>query len=461
MKILFIMYDNESSKNHMPLGPCYVAAYAKKNGYGCITYYNQDVFHYPEEHLTQFLNDNHFDIAAIGFAAGYFQFRKIKKICQAINNAQDRPFIVLGGHGPTPEPAFFIKTMGADAAVMGEGEVPFLNLIKALDTGTPLKNVKGVAYRQGNEIIINQHEELIKDLDTIPFPYYEILPIEYYVKTEIFGKSPIERIIYMTTSRGCNYHCNFCLRIEKGIRFRSPENVVEEIKKYKRDYNVSYFFFVDELFMYSKKRVFELSEAFIKNNLNIKYFCTGRVNIATLEILNMMKKSGCVYIDYGIEQFDNRALAAMDKKQTEEDITRAIENTQNLGIGVCFNIIFGNIGDTRESLRKSLDLLKKYNDFGQLRVIRPVTPYPGSPLYYYAIKRGLLKGPEDFYEKHKNVELFTVNFTGIPDDEYYNLLMEANQEIVTDYYNHMKEKTIDSFKMVYFEKDFDFRGARH
>ena len=108
-----------------------------------------------------------------------------------------------------------------------------------------------------------------------------------------------------------------------------------------------------------------------------------------------------------------------------------------------------------------MDLLKKYNDFGQLRVIRPVTPYPGSPLYDFAIVKGFLTGPEDFYNKHKNVELLTVNFTDIPEEEFYKLMFEANEEVIEDYYNHFKEEAIKNFYDVYFKGGLDFRGARH
>lgn len=461
MKILFIMYDNESERNHMPVGTAYIAAYIGKHGFSDITYYSQDIYHYPEEHLTEYLDKNKFDVIAIGFVAGYYQFKKIKKICNAIRASKNSSFLVLGGHGPSPEPYFFIEEMQVNAVVMGEGETPFLSLLKALSANKSLENVKGIAYKNGDKIVINEREALVRDLDTIPFPFYDPLPMEYYINMKIFGMRPTERMIYMTSSRGCNYECNFCMRLEKGIRFRSPEMVVEEIKKYKRDYNISFVHFVDELFMFSKKRIAEMAEAFLKADLNIKYFCTGRVNIATDEILMMMKKSGCVFIDYGIEQFDNKALLAMNKKQTEEDITRAIEKTKKHEIGIAFNIIFGNIGDTRESLRKSMDFLKRYNNYSQLRVIRPVTPYPGSPLYYYALEKGLLKGPADFYEKHKNLELLTVNFTNIPDDEFHQLLMRENEQVINDYYEFQKQKYIHIFKSVYFDNNVEYRGARH
>jgi anaerobic magnesium-protoporphyrin IX monomethyl ester cyclase len=460
MKILFVLYDNEGAQNPIPMGTCYVAGYLKKNGYEDISYWSQDIYHYPEEDLTKYISDNHFDVIGLGFTAGYFQYKKIRKICDAINKAKKRPFVVLGGHGPTPLPEFFMTVTGADAVVMGEGEKPFLNLIRALENNTPLHTVKGIAFRDG-EIRVNEREKPIADLDSIPYPHYDPLPMEYYVNAKVFQMRPTDRMIYMITSRGCNYHCNFCQRLEKSIRFRSVDNIIDELKRYVKDYRINFVVFWDELFMFSEKRVAELAEGIIRSNIKINYWCTGRLNIVNERILGNLKESGCSYIDYGIEQFDNVALRKMNKKQTEEQIIRGIELTQKEGIRIGFNIIFGNLGDTRETLKKSINLLKKYNDYGQLRVIRPVTPYPGSPLYDYAVKRALLAGPEDFYKKHRNLEVLTVNFTDIPDDEFHKLMFEANKEIIRDYYDHITDETTRKFQDVYFKADVDYRGARH
>jgi anaerobic magnesium-protoporphyrin IX monomethyl ester cyclase len=460
MKILFIFYDNESRDNILPLGSTYVAAYVRKHGFPDVSYYCQDVYHFDENHLYQYLQENHFDVAAIGFVAGYFQHRKIKKICEAINAVKERPFIVLGGHGPTPVPEYFLRYLGADAVVMGEGELPFLNLVEALANGDSLSGVKGIAYRQGEEVRVNEREEPIQDLDSIPFPYVEPLPMEYYIKSSYLTSS-LDRGMTMSANRGCIYHCNFCLRLEKGIRLRSADSIVEEIKKYLRDYHINFIWFYDELFMLNKKRVFEVCEKFLEENLKITYFCTGKLNTVTPEIIQIMRRSGCVAIDYGIEQYDDEALRKMNKKQTTEQVERGIRLTRENGIQPLFNIIFGNLGDTRETLRKSLDFLHKYNDYGQIRAIRPVTPYPGSPLYDLAIQKGWLKGPADFYEKHKNLELLTVNFTDIPDDEFHQLLFESNKEIIKKYHAHLQKEQIEYFRKVYFEKEFSFRGVRH
>ena len=131
------------------------------------------------------------------------------------------------------------------------------------------------------------------------------------------------------------------------------------------------------------------------------------------------------------------------------------------------NFIWGNFGDTEESLKGNVELIKKYNTYDQIRTIRPVTPYPGADLYYEAIRRNLLTGPEDFFNRFKNSDLFTVNFTDIPLDKCYELLFAANKELITDHYlNTTKDmevanQLIDDFHRLYFEGDTKFRGVRH
>ena len=126
-----------------------------------------------------------------------------------------------------------------------------------------------------------------------------------------------------------------------------------------------------------------------------------------------------------------------------------------------FNIIFGNIGENKETLNKGVEFLLKYDDGAELRTIRPVTPYPGSPLYYYAIEKGLLKDCEDFYEnKHINSDLLAVNFTDMSDDEVHQCLLDANTRLITNYYQKKLSATIEDTKKLYLEKNAGFRGYR-
>ncbi len=224
---------------------------------------------------------------------------------------------------------------------------------------------------------------------------------------------------------------------------------------------MNYIAFADELLMSSMKRTVELCEAFLKARLNIRWSCNGRLNYAKPRVLKLMKEAGCVFLNYGIESMDDQALKNMNKALTVKQIIEGIENTLASGMSPGYNIIFGNIGETRESLRKGVEFLLKYDDHSHLRTIRPVTPYPGSPLYYYAIEKGLLKDAEDFYKrKHVNSDLLAVNFTDMTDDEFHQALFEANNELIASYYNSLLKGAIQSSEDLYINKDVSFRGFR-
>jgi len=460
MRILLVAYDNDSYISWFPQGLAYIAAVCLKAGHE-VKIYNQDVYHWPESHLTALLNKERYDFIGISACGGYYQYRKVLKLSEAINTAEQRPFFVLGGHLAAPEPEYFLRKTSADAIVIGEGELTVINLLEALEQKKPLHSVNGIAFLENGECIQTIRQALIKDIDGIPFPAWELFPINHYALLRVPHIKNSERWLPVLSGRGCTFNCNFCYRMDKGFRARSPESIVEEIAKLKKDYRISFITFSDELLMSSTQRTVELCETIIKNNLDIKWDCNGRLNYAKPDVLKLMKEAGCVFINYGIESLDEQALRNMNKALTVKQITSGIENTLAAGISPGFNIIFGNIGETAESLRLGVEFLQKYNDYYQMRTIRPVTPYPGSPLYYYAIEKGLLKDCEDFYEhKHVNSDLLSVNFTDLSDDEVHRLLFEANQKLITDYYQAQIQKADETLRKLYLERDSSFRGFR-
>lgn len=460
MRVLLVVYDNESYIHWFPQGLAYLAAVLLNEGLD-VEIYNQDKYHYPDIHLTEFLNNNKFDVIGVGVIGGYYQYKKLLKISHAINTSRQKPFYVIGGHGPSPEPEFFLKKTHADAVVIGEGEVTILELLKALANHASLKTVQGIAFRDANEIVINERRELIADIDSIPWPAYKAFPIEYYRLIRMPYASSTDFLMPVLSGRGCKFKCNFCYRMDDGFRPRSAESIIEEIQFLKHKYGITYVIFSDEMFMSSVERTKELCKAIIHSNINIKWVCSGRLNYAKPEVLNLMKTAGCVYVVYGIEAVDDQVLKNMKKALIVKQITKGIEETLKAGFSPNINIIFGNIGDTRETLEKGVEFFLKYDDCHEMRNIRPVTPYPGSPLYYYAIDQGLLKDCEDFYEnKHINSDLISVNFTDLTDDEFHQFLLEANTKLFKNYFNKKLSSVIVQSKQLYLEKDESFRGYR-
>ena len=442
------------------MGLAHIAAILKQNQID-VEIYHQNYHHYPDHHLTEYLNRNRFDVIGYSTIAGYYEYKKLISISNAINNSQSRPYYILGGHGPSPEPEFFLKKTQADAIVIGEGEVTIIELLDAIESHKPLSSVKGIAYRENNKVYVNERRQLIREIDTIPFPAYELFPIHYYRLLRMPHTAKSDLVMSMISGRGCTFKCNFCYRLDKGFRPRSNEGIIEEIKLLKRNYRITYIDFSDDLLMSSVERTESLCRDFIKEKLNIKWCCNGRLNYAKSDVLALMKEAGCVFINYGIEAFDDRILRNMNKALTTKQIVKGVEATLKTGIGPGLNIIFGNIGENKETLKKGTQFLLKYDDFSQMRTIRPVTPYPGSPLYYYAIEKGLLKDCEDFYEnKHVNSDLLSVNFTDLTDDDFHKALHDANVRLLTNYFNNQLKSYLKQTRKLYYDCDTTFRGYR-
>lgn len=460
MNILFVVYDNDSYIHWFPQGLAYVAAVLQKAGH-TLTIYNQDVHHYPEEHLTRYLDTHEFDAVGVSVIGGYYQYHKLLRISQAINSAQKRPLYIIGGHGPSPDPTYFLKITQADVVVVGEGEVTSVHLFKALQDKTPLSEVTGIAYREGGKVVINPRQELITDIDTIPLPAYDLFPMEYYRLLRMPHATNADFIMPILSGRGCPFKCTFCYRMDDGFRARSNEAIIEEMQMLKKDYGITYFAFSDELLMSGEERTMVLCEDIIKADLKVKWDCNGRLNYAYPQVLALMKRAGCVFINYGIESMDNQILKNYRKGLDEKTIRTGIDATLKAGISPGLNIIFGNIGENRETLQKGVDFLLEYDDGAQMRTIRPVTPYPGSELYDIAIRKGLLKDCADFYEhKHTNSDLMAVNFTDLTDEEFYHALYDANNTLLNNYFKKKQESFRKQTYSLYMERNSNFRGYR-
>lgn len=460
MRVLLVVYDNGSYTHSFPMGMAYVASVLEREGHEVVVY-SQDLHHYPDSHLTEYLDANVFDVIGVSVIAGYYQYRKLIGLSEAINRSKNRPCYILGGFGPTPEPEFFLKKMQADVIVMGEGELTAIELMQAIADKASLAPIAGIAYRVGDKVSVNPRRALIEDIDTIPWPAYHKFPMEYYRLLRVAKCKPTDMVIPLLSGRGCTFRCTFCYRMDTGHRPRSTEHIIEEIRYLKKDFGITRITFQDELLMTSVERATEICEGFLRAGLDVTWDCNGRLNYAKPELLKLMQKSGCVFINYGIESLDNTVLKNMKKGLTEDIIVSGIEETLAVGISPGLNIIFGNIGDNRTTLKKSVDFLLKYDDFAQIRTIRPVTPYPGSPLYYDAIKKGLLKDVEDFYEnKHLNSDLLCCNFTDMAEDDFYEALTEANITLLNWYFTNQHKRMAEQVSNLYKTRDTTFRGFR-
>lgn len=463
MKVLMIVYDNDSYTAQFPMGLAYLATAARDVGHS-IEIYQQDIYHWPEEHLVEKLNREKYDVVMISVIGGYYQYRKLLKLSEAINSSTNRENFkyLIGGHGPAADPKYFLEITDADVVGIGEGEITIVELFDAFESKRTWESVDGIAYFDDKKnYIFTKPRELIEDIDQIPLPAYDLFEMNHYVMLRLPNVRSSDRVATILSGRGCPFECNFCYRMDKGFRARSAEKIIEEIKFLQDNYNITYIGFFDELLMSSEERTIELCQAFIDSGLKFRWECNGRLNYADIETLKKMKEAGCVFINYGIESLDNTTLQVMKKALTVDIVIRGIENTLEVGISPGLNIIYGNIDEPLETLDAALEFLLKYDDHAQLRTIRPVTAYPGTPLFDYAVEKGLIKDTKDFYEnKHTNSDLMACNFTKYTDEEVYEKLYEVNMKLIKSYQDSSNERMEKVCKNLYFNQDASFRGFR-
>jgi len=454
-RMLFVMMDQYDRIPNWTFGPSYLAAVLEENDYD-VEIFNGTCWHLSAKDLEKFLLDReHFDYIGIGYLTNYVH--DVIEHIQAIRAASPDSKVILGGNGYSPIPAFYLAKTGADYGVSGEAEVSLLNLVNALSIGKSVENIPSVSFRDGKDIYVSDLREPVPLISKIPQPAYHLFPIESYIWYENRGYHKGVKAFNFLSSRGCPFRCNFCYRLEEGFRYRPFDDILAEFSFLNERYGISHFNMSDELFMTSKKHVINFSNKLataMDTGIvpRIEWETTGRLNIVDKDVANAMAAAGCNRILYGLESGDTKVLELMNKKTSYEMIESGIEATFNAGMEVQLPCMFGNIGETAESVKKTVEILNKYGGSDE-RLLRPVTPYPGSPLYKYALEKGLLRDHEHFFEISKNPDLLTINFTEMDDETFYKVMYEANVELIDAYHDRMKEYEKKSFSQLYFKGD--------
>lgn len=228
MKILMVAYDNESYITWFPQGLAYLASAVRNAGH-TVEVYQQDIYHWPDEHLTKYLDEHDYDVVEVSVIGGYYQYRKLLSLSKAINASVNRHNFkyTIGGHGPASDPEYFLRKTGADIVGIGEGEITYVELMDAFERKRELASVDGIAYfdEDGN-YVRTKPRELISNIDKILWPAYDLFDITYYSLIRKPNIEPTERCLPLLSGRGCIFACNFCYRLDKGFRPRSAQSEV-------------------------------------------------------------------------------------------------------------------------------------------------------------------------------------------------------------------------------------------
>ena len=246
-----------------------------------------------------------------------------------------------------------------------------------------VSRIKGLAWRNGNEIVINPDRPFIKNLDDLPLPRHDLLPLHRYRVPMI--KGPYS---FVVTSRGCPANCLFCIKhvsYGRTVRVRSPENVIAELRLL-RDLGLRDVHMYADLFTVDREQVVGICELMLQEKLDFRWTCNSRVDFVDEEMLRLMARAGCWMIAWGIESANEAILRRVRKGYRPERAAQALSWARAAGIKNWGYFIIGLPGETEETVRQTIELAKKLPL--DLALFHIAAPYPGTPFYQEALEKG-------------------------------------------------------------------------
>ncbi|MFC1511136.1 B12-binding domain-containing radical SAM protein [Candidatus Margulisiibacteriota bacterium] len=348
--------------------------------------------------LKNYICENRFNL--VGISASTCSVNTAYRIARFIKEIDSSIWVIMGGPHVSElmsEPL----SNGVDLVFVGESELQFVKFLGQLpdllnsdqaNRIAVLKDIKGTAFLdEEGKCFFSGRQERIRELDLIPYParHYFPYPQKYGTAFRAFpGNSA--RII---TSRGCNGHCFFCnKKIFSGqITFRSPDNVIEEIRHILTAYGkIKQIDFVDENFLEDPDRIIRIAEMIKKNRFNVEW-AAGNTRVdcdVDLEYFKFLRKCGCYRIAFGVESGSQRVIDGINKKINLNQVERIVKLANKAGLFTACFFIIGNHCEKEEDIKQTIEFAKKLSCDAVNFTIN--TPFPGTPLWHYLNKKNLM-----------------------------------------------------------------------
>jgi len=410
----------EKYPDQFPMGLGCIASVLLKAGHD-VNIIDVNAQRFSKEEVQKKIESLDCDIVGIGSMITAYSY--VKWLVSEIKKVKPEIKIVVGGGVCSAIPEQFMKWTETDIIVVGEGEETVVDLLNNIGN---LKSVKGIWYRDKNGVHANPPRELIKDVDSLPLPAWELFPMDIYLKNP--EKDYKGKKMNVLAGRGCPFHCTFCWHnFGYGNRIRSVDSIMEEIRQLQEKYGVDTIVFEDELFTVNRNILMEFCRRIKEQKIKLKWDAQSRVNTIDKEMLQTMKDAGCVCVGYGVESGSQKMLDAMKKGTTVEQGKKAIQAAKDAGIRFHVTFMVGIPGETKETIWETVAFCKELNIQHRIELFY-ATPFPCTPLYEYAKSKGLIKDEEDFISKLGDAKNFLINLTDMTDEELVSLRNKAQKE---------------------------------
>ncbi|MDB5287691.1 MAG: radical protein [Mucilaginibacter sp.] len=421
---------------YAPLGTIYAAALMRQEGYN-VALFDAMFANSPDE-VIQTIEANRPNFFVI-YDDG---FNYLTKMC--LTNMREAAFkmcklakahgckVIVSSSDSTDRYSEYLAE-GADFVILGEAEHTLLELTNHIKNGgTDYNDILGLAY-MGEEKIIKTHARpVLKDLDSLPLPAWDLVDVATYRQTWLKHAGYFS--INMSTTRGCPFKCNWCAKPIYGNRYnsRSPQRVVSEIKLLKQNYNIDHIWFCDDIFGLKPGWVLEFARLLQQEKINIRFKIQSRADLlAEEELVKALAQSGCENVWIGAESGSQKVLDAMDKGITIQQIHTATSLMKKHNIKPSFFIQFGYPGETKDDISLTIDMINKLLPFE----IGISVSYPLPGTGFYEKVKAELKKKTNWTDSDEMALMFTNTFPA----PYYKQL---HSYVHQNYHKHLAKNSL-------------------
>jgi anaerobic magnesium-protoporphyrin IX monomethyl ester cyclase len=389
VKVLFISQPNKHKQkpDFPPLGIAYLGAAAHKKGH-TVKLIDSSLAGIKEV----IRQAKTFSPDFIGLTCWTINRGMAWELCSFLKKALPDTFLAIGGPHASYYPEHIFAKTHASVTVIGEGEETIVELLAELEGAGDISKIKGIAWRnQNGEIMRTQDRPQIADLDTLTFPYYAGFK-GFSLKSYAGLPGLLRPTAAIITSRGCVYDCTYCGSVNfwgKNWRYRSAQNVLDEIECLVKNMGARSIYIFDDNFPVNKKRALDICQGIMRRKLDIQWACCSHVKMVNEELLKAMKISGCVSIDFGVESGSDLILGNINKQQKRSDIERAFLLAHQAGIKPRAYLMVGNRGETNETIDETIEMagiIKPHSSIGATLLWL----LPGTQVFTQAREKGFI-----------------------------------------------------------------------
>jgi radical SAM superfamily enzyme YgiQ (UPF0313 family) len=426
MRILFLRPQRQRrffSLSLPPLGVMYLASYLRSYFQGEIDVRILDLT--IERNGRRALNRvlDGFPPDVIGLSAMTPEDPDLTYFARLLRQRFPASVIVAGGPHPNAAPEHVLRESGVDFVVLGEGEQTILRMAEGLGQGNPVEDLPGLAYLRDGKAVTNPEVDLIQDLDTIPFPAWDLVPILEYCSWRVVNPSMsrhYKRFTTLFTSRSCPYGCAYCHNIfGRQYRTRSPENIYAEMMALESKYGIREFHICDDCFNLKPKRVIDLCDLIIENKRDYRIaFVSGlRGDILTEEVVDKLREAGTYQISVGIETASERLQHLIGRNGNVAGVLSMIDYIRKSGMVTHGFFMFGFPTETREEMEATVETALKANLV--TAAFHTVAPYPGTRLFKTWQEKS---GQSNFDMRELFFKSSTYNLSEVPTPELHRII---------------------------------------